>query len=115
MATKLKKFVPRKIGRPNDYPWNDWLNPKEPGAYELRFGVDYHCSRETLIVMVYKRARKRGVAVRVHRGPGPVARKYREHIRRKGKPSRRGETVVIVNNGPVKQAANRPNGRSKKP
>ena len=61
MAKKIRTF-PEQIGRPETYPWSDWL---DGGIWELVKGNDFDCEAKSFRHSAYSAASRAGVSVRV--------------------------------------------------
>lgn len=61
MAELLDETLePRRGGRRSKYPWDEWLDGR---TWLLKHGADFTVSTETMRVMLYQNATKRGVKV----------------------------------------------------
>ena len=61
MARKLKSFPEADIGRPNLYPWDDWLSGE---VWKLKRGVDFTVEPRSLVSAAYHAAARYNVSIR---------------------------------------------------
>lgn len=62
MANKIRTFPKRQMGRPETYPWSDWL---DGGIWQLVKGDDFDCEAKSFRHSAYSAATRAGVSLRV--------------------------------------------------
>lgn len=65
MAKVLQQYEPKRRGPKTRYPWDQWLDGKIRRLDQGK-GKDFQCSVTSMVDLVRKTARKRGVSVTVH-------------------------------------------------